>query len=164
MKKLFLTTALFNMLIINTVLAQNSTIKLAQLLTSYYEVKNALVNSDANLTGVKATELLNAIKKVDTKTLVSDEQKFFNALKDKLILDAEHISESKDIDHQRDHFATLSTTVYTLAKSAKLSQLPIYQEYCPMKKMYWLSDEGSIKNPYYGKKMLTCGKVTDTIK
>jgi hypothetical protein len=30
--------------------------------------------------------------------------------------------------------------------------------------MYWLSSEAVIKNPYYGKAMLTCGKVTETIK
>jgi Cu(I)/Ag(I) efflux system membrane fusion protein len=28
----------------------------------------------------------------------------------------------------------------------------------------WLSTEESIKNPYYGQSMLTCGEVTDTIK
>jgi hypothetical protein len=33
-----------------------------------------------------------------------------------------------------------------------------------MKKMYWLSSEAAIKNPYYGKMMLTCGSVTETIK
>lgn len=29
---------------------------------------------------------------------------------------------------------------------------------------YWLSTEEEILNPYYGDKMLHCGKVTETIK
>jgi hypothetical protein len=37
----------------------------------------------------------------------------------------------------------------------------VYYQYCPMKKMYWLSKEETIKNPYYGSKMLTCGNVSD---
>ena len=28
----------------------------------------------------------------------------------------------------------------------------------------WLSEEQAIKNPYYGSSMLTCGKITETIK
>ncbi len=28
---------------------------------------------------------------------------------------------------------------------------------------YWLSKTSDIKNPYYGKKMLTCGEVKDSI-
>jgi hypothetical protein len=36
--------------------------------------------------------------------------------------------------------------------------------YCPMKKSNWLSNEKTVKNPYYGSAMLTCGEVTGTIK
>jgi hypothetical protein len=28
----------------------------------------------------------------------------------------------------------------------------------------WLSKESTIKNPYYGSQMLTCGKTVETIK
>jgi hypothetical protein len=51
-----------------------------------------------------------------------------------------------------------------MAKGVKLSSEPIYQQYCPMKKAAWLSNESAVKNPYYGSSMLTCGNVTDTIK
>jgi hypothetical protein len=33
-----------------------------------------------------------------------------------------------------------------------------------MKKASWLSSEAAIKNPYFGSAMLTCGKVTATLK
>ena len=33
-----------------------------------------------------------------------------------------------------------------------------------MKKAYWLSNDITIKNPYFGGTMRDCGKVTNTIK
>jgi copper chaperone CopZ len=137
---------------------------LPQLLSLYYDIKNALISSNANTAAAKATAFLTAIKAVDMKSLSEADHNAFMPLQDKLIFDATHISESKDVDHQRDHFSTFSTNFYSLAKAVKLSEKPVYQAYCPMKKMYWLSSEAAIKNPYYGKMMLTCGKVTDTIQ
>lgn len=165
MKKLSLALLLLALVFsANPLFAQGTDNAFPQLLTSYYDVKNALVSSDANSAASKANVLLSAVKAVDVKKLSEKDKKAFGLLKDKLVLDAEHIAESKDVDHQRDHFSTLSTNVYALAKAVKLTDKPVYYDYCPMKKMYWLSDEQPIKNPYYGKSMLTCGKITETIK
>lgn len=99
------------------------------------------------------------------KTLNSIDAKIINeASRGTLLKDAGHISESKDIKHQREHFVTFATSMYDLTKSVKLSDQPVYYAYCSMKKSYWLSSEAAIKNPYYGSMMLTCGKVTETIK
>lgn len=108
--------------------------------------------------------MLTVINAVDTKTLSAEEQTAFSPLKEKLAFDARHISEVKDISHQREHFANLSLNMFTLAKSAKISAQPVYEAYCPMKKAYWLSNEQAIKNPYYGSQMLTCGSVKETIQ
>lgn len=162
MKKLSLALLLFFTGV--QLFAQKADNGLPSLLSSYDEVKNALVSSDANIASSKATTLLSNINSVAIKKLSEKDQKAFSLLKSKLVLDAEHIAESKDVDHQRDHFATLSTNMYALAKAIKLTDKPIYYDYCPMKKMYWLSNEQAIKNPYYGKSMLTCGKITETIK
>jgi len=51
-----------------------------------------------------------------------------------------------------------------LAKEYKLSENPVYVQYCPMADSSWLSDESKIANPYYGKSMLTCGNVKSTLK
>ena len=88
----------------------------------------------------------------------------FMSLRDKLAFDSRHISESTDIHHQREHFTSLSANMVTLAKQATLSQQPVYEDYCPMKKAYWLSSETAIKNPYFGSSMPTCGKVAATLK
>jgi hypothetical protein len=137
---------------------------LSQLLNLYYDVKNALVNSDAATASAKSGELLKAINSVDSSSLSETERKTFTSLHYKLAYDARHISEVKEISHQREHFENLSLNMYALAKAAKLSAQPVYEQYCPMKKAYWLSSEASIKNPYYGNEMLTCGEVKDTLK
>jgi len=145
-------------------IAQKETKTLAPLLTAYYEIKDALVNSDGETAASKASNYLKILKEIDIKSLSGAEQKALEPLKEKLLFDAEHISETKDVSHQRDHFSSFSDNMYKLAKASQLSSDHVYQMYCPMKKVYWLSDEKAIKNPYYGKQMLTCGKVTDDIK
>lgn len=84
-----------------------------------------------------------------------------------LTFDAEHIEETKDVGHQRDHFTKLSKNMYALIKVSK-QESPIYYQNCPMynngKGANWLSKESAVKNPYYGSQMLTCGKTVETIK
>ncbi|SFD49392.1 Protein of unknown function [Chitinophaga sp. CF118] len=137
---------------------------LSSLLSLYYNIKNALVSSDANTAAVQAGEFVKAINGIDMKALSEADMNAFMPLKEKLSFDAEHISGTKEIGHQRDHFKSFSDNFYKLAKAVKLSDKPVYQDYCPMKKAYWLSSESAIKNPYYGSQMLTCGKINDTIK
>jgi len=85
-------------------------------------------------------------------------------LREKILLDASHIAEGKNIEYQRDYFTSLSTGFYALVKTVKLNDKPVYYAYCPMKKSYWLSEDEAIKNPYYGNKMLSCGKVAEVLK
>lgn len=126
-----------------------------QLLPTYFAVKDALVADNKVIAAAKAGAFAKELASADLKLSQND--------RDALVKDATHISESKDIKYQREHFATLSTRLIALAKESKLSAQPIYLMYCPMKKSNWLSSEKSIKNPYYGKSMLTCGSVTQTL-
>jgi hypothetical protein len=137
---------------------------LSPILTNYYQLKNALVAGDAVAAANAAGEMLQAINGVDLNSMASPDHTAFMALQDKLAFDARHISESKDINHQREHFEALSANLYKLAKQVKLSAQPIYADYCPMKKAYWLSGDMAIKNPYFGSAMPDCGKVAATIQ
>jgi hypothetical protein len=134
------------------------------ILTNYYQLKDALVAGDVAAAASAAGEMLKAINGVDMSSMTSADHTAFMALQDKLAFDARHISESKDINHQREHFMSLSANLYKLAKQVKLSSQPIYEDYCPMKKAYWLSGDAAIKNPYFGSAMPDCGKVAATIQ
>jgi len=158
MKRLFLIVSFLATAFIQKTLAQDSTQQkqLSQLLTQYYDIKDALVAGKADVASAKAEEFIKTANSIDYK-LISEGN--INAL----LKDATPISEAKDINVQRKHFANLSDNMAVLAKSVKLTSAPIYQQYCPMKKANWLSSEQAIKNPYYGSAMLTCGKVVETI-
>lgn len=140
------------------------TASVSELLPIYYSIKDALVAGKVDVASTKATEFVKAINGIDRKTLSAADHTVFMSVNEKLAFDAEHISESKDLTHQRDHFKSFSDNFFTLAKAVKLSAQPVYQQYCPMKKASWLSSEAAIKNPYYGSAMLTCGSVKATLK
>jgi hypothetical protein len=158
MKKVFLLVALLATVFIQKVSAQDNTQQnqLSQLLSQYYNIKDALVAGNGNVASTKASEFVKIANSIDYK-LISEGN--INAL----LKDATPISEIKDVKKQREHFANLSNNMAALAKSVKLGSAPIYQAYCPMKKASWLSSEKAIKNPYYGNAMLTCGQITETI-
>lgn len=137
---------------------------LVHLLDLYYNIKDALVNSDAAIAASKADEFVKAIQKIDMNFLTKEENKALAMLLDNLSIEAKDISQSKDLSIERMHFASLSDNIYLLAEKVKLSAQPIYRDYCPMKKKFWLSSEPTIKNPYFGKAMPTCGSIAETLK
>lgn len=164
MKKIFLIVAFIATASTQLIFAQDTkSTALTPLLTSYYDIKDALIKSNSGEAAVHAGEFLKAVNGVDMKALPATDMAAFMAAQEKLAFDARHISESKDIAHQREHFANFSVNFFKLAKAVKLTEKPVYYAYCPMKKSYWLSAEAGIKNPYYGSQMLTCGKVTETL-
>lgn len=140
---------------------------LAPVMTNYFKLQQALVKSDARQAASLACELEKTIESVDMASLKAEEHAAWMQSKEKLSGDAAGIAKSQDIKKQRQLFSTLSENMYTLAKAADLPQ-PIYYNNCPMfndgKGANWLSDEKTIKNPYYGSQMLTCGKNIETIK
>jgi hypothetical protein len=157
MKKILLSVALFATALVQQSFAQEtSKAQPSPLLTSYYNLKDALVSSNATAAAASSAAFVKALNDIDKET-VNDESR--NAL----LTDANAISLSKDLKLQREKFATLSTNMFALAKTVKLSADPVYQQYCPMKKASWLSDNKAIKNPYYGSAMLTCGSVKETL-
>ena len=158
MKKSILVIALLSTVFAQKTFAQDSTQQhqLSQLLTQYYNIKDALVAGNGYLASIKAEEFIKTANSIDYKVISEGN---INAL----LKDATPVSETKDIKVQREHFSNLSNNMASLAKSVKLTTEPIYQAYCPMKKANWLSNDKAIKNPYYGSAMLTCGKVVETI-
>jgi copper chaperone CopZ len=133
----------------------------------YFSLKDALVKTDGGAASANAAAMLAAIDAVDMSKLGAEEHTAWMAAEKKLKSDAQHIKENKDPEHQREHFITLSKTIYDLIKAAKPDET-VYYQFCPMandgKGANWLSKESAIKNPYYGSKMLSCGKTVETIK
>jgi hypothetical protein len=134
------------------------------IIKNYLALKNALIADNAPKAQANAATLLAAISTISDKDMNAAQRKTWMSYADKLRFDSRHISESISIDHQREHFATLSGNILALTKALKLNTFTLYKQYCPMKKNYWASETATIKNPYYGSKMLTCGETKETLQ
>ena len=112
------------------------------ILNDYFNLKDALVADD------------------NAKYSDNEQQELKDILED-AIEHAEHISES-DMAHQREHFKILSKDVTDMVAITG-TEMKIYEQFCPMYKNNeggaWLSMNEEIRNPYFGDKMLKCGKV-----
>ena len=137
---------------------------LSKMLTNYYGVKNALIADDGKTANSQAGEFVKMLASVPMAKMNAEQHRIFMDLFEKVKLDAQNISETKDVKNQRERFNDLSNNFFTMLKGLNANEQPVYQQYCPMAKGYWLSDNSAVKNPYYGKAMLTCGKVTETLK
>lgn len=157
MKKIFLILALIASVFTQNSFAQDSIkTQSAQILDTYYKLKDALVSSNTTSAATNADELIKVINGTD-KQMINDDARA------NLLKDAGVIAQSKDIKLQREKFASLSGNMLALAKLVKLTPNPVYLQYCPMKKASWLSNDKAIRNPYYGNAMLTCGAVKEIL-
>jgi hypothetical protein len=143
---------------------------LEQLLQSYYSLKDALVAADSIRSAQEAAALADRFKNFNLSAVRQSDPELYASVSDlPLILkkNAFSISKTSGLEAQRVIFQTVSDNLYTLIKNLKPAGIQTYQQYCPMafddKGAAWLSDTMHIQNPYFGKKMLTCGEVQDTL-
>lgn len=117
---------------------------------NYQQIRMALVNSEANEVQMAAGNLAECFP---------EEREEMKSM-------AKAMAVAADIEKQRELFSEFTEKVEPLFKES-ISEGTIYKQFCPMafegKGGYWISDVDEIRNPYFGKKMLKCGKVTETI-
>lgn len=147
----------------HSVAMQDQENQLKLVFDDYFLVKDALVKTDALTASMKAKDLVESINAVKMENLKMEEHMVWMNLYKDLAADVEKISETQDIKSQREFFKSVSKSMYELMKVSK-TDTPTYYQYCPMVKANWLSKDNEVKNPYYGSKMINCGKTIETIK
>jgi len=125
------------------------------ILKAYLEMKDALVKSSAEVAKNAAEEIKNILNgNADSKLLNG------------ILTDADNIIEADEVEQIREHFDGMSQSVYELIKTNNPDKT-VYKQFCPMafdnQGAFWLSSEEEIRNPYFGDKMLKCGKVQETV-
>jgi hypothetical protein len=135
------------------------------IIDAYFQIKNGLVADDKDAAAKGGKALLAAFSGFDMSKLTGDTHKEYMEIYEDAKEQAEHIVKSP-IDHQREHFETLTTDINDLITLLG-TEKKMYQAFCPMandgKGAIWLSEFKEIKNPYFGSKMLTCGSVQKEI-
>ena len=132
-------------------------------LNDYFNLKDALVADDNAKAKELGAILATSLGKLDISKYTGAQQSDLRDIVEDAVEHAEHISES-DIAHQREHFKILSKDMTDMVAITG-TENTLYQQFCPMYDggSAWLSMSEDIKNPYYGSKMLTCGKVQKEI-
>ena len=138
------------------------------ILSAYLQIKNALANDDPEEAAKSGNAFVEALGKLDAAAMTAEQKKTFGEASDDAKEMAEHIGNSAGkIAHQREHFEMLSNDMYAMVKALKADQT-LYMDHCPMyndgKGADWISETKTIRNPYLGKKMPTCGEVKEEIK
>ncbi|MBA4141052.1 MAG: DUF3347 domain-containing protein [Segetibacter sp.] len=139
------------------------------LLTNYYRLKDALVATNDTM-AVNSARLLIA----NADSLKMDELKADSSIVEmaegylqSISAEAKALVAETNIEAKRKSFQMISDNMYDLARSVRYDQQVVYHQFCPMAfndaGAYWLSNTTDIKNPYFGKKMLTCGEVKDSL-
>jgi hypothetical protein len=127
--------------------------KIANVYKEYSKLQNAFVNSDPKTAAKQAPNLMKAMEAVGTDVAI--------------IAHVKGIYNSNDIKLQREQFVPITKEVEKMLANA-LDSGTIYKMYCPMAfnntGAYWLSSDKQVQNPYFGDKMMRCGRVDSAIK
>lgn len=146
-------------------------LSMQNVLGAYFNLKDAFVagdNAQVNTAGTTLKTLL------DSLTLDEVQQKdslgFFSisGRPGDVVAEITGMLGETDLEKKRESFEMISNAMYDLLRVIKPAGTTVYYTFCPMafdnKGAYWLSNTDSISNPYFGKKMLTCGEVKETLK
>jgi len=119
----------------------------------YTEIQDALASDDPQGTKDHAKMMVMALSQGEKG--------------DDMLEPTKRIANSDDINVQREAFSDL-TSKMGAALDGAIADGEVYKLYCPMafegKGDYWYANSKEIKNPYFGSKMLNCGRVEETIQ
>lgn len=72
---------------------------------------------------------------------------------------AEALGKATNLEAARTAFKDLSIALLRYMGGEKIRTGQYQVVYCPMAKANWLQTDKTVKNPYHGKEMLTCGQI-----
>jgi uncharacterized protein YdbL (DUF1318 family) len=144
-------------------------LKFTDLLNNYYHLKDAFVLSNSEMAASSANLLVASATAFKVEEVKADSSivEMAKGYLHTVSSEAKALSQEKDIEAKRKSFQMISDAMYDLVRTVRFDKDVVYHQFCPMAfndaGAYWLSATADVKNPYFGKKMLTCGEVKDSI-
>ena len=131
-----------------------------KIIAAYLPLKDALVKTDAQTAQKQALALAEVAKSAASDIVISVQVLEIETA-------ANTLSQTEDVEKQRLAFSTISHAAYNIVKMTGVMKGKLFQQFCPMafedKGDFWLSGENQVMNPYFGDKMLHCGKVMEAL-
>lgn len=143
--------------------------KFTSFLNNYYHLKDAFVLSNNEMAVSSANLLIASADSLNLKDVKADSSivEMAKGYVQTVSSEAKALAQEKDIEAKRKSFQMISDAMYDLVRTIRFDKEVVYHQFCPMAfndaGAYWLSATSDVKNPYFGKKMLTCGEVKDSI-
>ena len=118
----------------------------------YLLLKNSLGENNSSSAAKAGAELHTALAGY-RKVIEGETPDSLLEVIDDAIEHASHISENKDLAHQREHFDLLSRDMFDLLLAIDIDK-SLFRIDCPMfndgKGAFWISESGDNRNPYFG--------------
>jgi hypothetical protein len=153
-----------------------TTSSITNMLSSYYQLKDALVEYDTAAANTAAAALVIAADSVNTKEVTDSAlavtlQNFSGSIAS----EAKALAGETDLVEKKRSFSMITENLYPMLQAIQYNETVVYHQMCPMafndnETAFWLSNNREVVNPYLGKKhpkyasgMLHCGEVKDSL-
>ncbi len=139
---------------------------LGKLITSYLHMKDALAGDDFDTARDQmasfAEEVLSSREMNHHPEHPAKHEEHHGAMAEAV----KQASSAETIEEFRDSFYDITEQLLKAVENLGYTEGPLYIQFCPMAGddgARWLSDKEEILNPYYGARMLRCGRVIEQI-
>lgn len=135
-------------------------------LALYFELKDALVATNADSAKLGASALVASLSAWAVDGLSTEADSIWTSNKDVIVARANAIVSLTDVEAQRLEFESLSMAMINVVEAFGPLSNAVYRQTCPMVRggsADWLASEEQIANPYHGSRMLRCGDVVRKI-
>lgn len=143
-------------------LPYNFRMEMDSVLTRYFDLKNALVDSDSEQGAEKAEQLSAETYNVMDEVLEAENRGLWLGIAQVIRTETENLAGESDVEEQRFYFERISNAMIQMVESFNPVGYTIYHQSCPMVRdgsADWLSREEQIRNPYHGDRMMNCGEI-----
>ncbi len=137
-------------------------VQLAKVYEAYLNIQDALATDSLEKAQAGAKQVQTALEAVDMKLVEGDAHMKWMKLAAELKENSEALASAESIESAREALPALSDALWTAVKTFGLqSDQALYQAHCPMVPANWLQADTTVRNPYYGSSMLSCGSIAD---
>ena len=152
----------------NIGISQKAKDALNPIFTEYLKLTDALTSDNLEEAKKVGSNLLKSVESVNMSLFTGESHNVWMGLSVELKNELQHIKHFKTLGELRKSFNQISESIINMEIGFKPNNETLYVLHCPMannnKGGDWISASKEVKNPYYGKAMLTCGEVSKEIK
>lgn len=139
--------------------------QVAGIASSYFTLKNALVAGDTEAARLHARAASDSVQAVDGHVLEGSGHDAWAEMASRLTEVLSRLAGEEDLEGARKVFIAVSKVMIEVVDTFAPPLESAYVQFCPMAAdfagAHWLSEVESIRNPYFGDRMLECG---DTVR